>query len=63
MRLIFFSSSSFIILILRPSIAISFSEAKIDNVRIAFEVVIFDRLARSSRERKILMVAPSSSSP
>lgn len=35
----------------RPSMVISRSVAKLDNVRMALEVVIFDRLAKSSRER------------
>ncbi len=39
------------ILIFRPSMVISRSVAKLDNVRMALEVVIFDRLAKSSRER------------
>ena len=39
--LIFFSFSSSMILIL----------AKLESVRMAFEVVIFDKLAKSSRER------------
>ena len=39
------------IFIFRPSIAITFSLAKVDNVRMAFEVVIFDKLAMSSLER------------
>ena len=30
---------------------ISFSVAKLDNVRMAFDVVMFDKLAKSSRER------------
>lgn len=30
---------------------ISFSVAKLESVRIAFEVVIFDKFAKSSRER------------
>ena len=33
------------------SMVISRSVAKLDNVRMALEVVIFDRLAKSSRER------------
>ena len=48
--LIFFSFSSSIILIFLPSIVINFSVAKLDKVRIAFEVVMFDKLAKSSRE-------------
>ena len=43
--------------------AINLSEAKFESVRMAFDVVMFDKLAKSSRERKILMVAPSSSYP
>ena len=43
--------------------AISFSLTKFDKVRIAFEVVMFDKLAKSSRARYMLRVAPSSSSP
>ena len=43
--------------------AINFSDAKLDSVRMAFEVVMLERLAKSSRERKMLMVAPSSSNP
>ena len=49
--LIFLSFSSSMILIFRPSMVISRSVAKLDNVRMALEVVIFDRLAKSSRER------------
>ena len=49
--LIFFSFSSSISFIFLPSMIISFSEAKFESVRIAFEVVMFDRFARSSRER------------
>ena len=33
------------------SMVISFSVAKLESVRIAFEVVIFDKFAKSSRER------------
>ena len=40
--------------------AINFSEAKLESVRMAFEVVMLERLAKSSRERKMLMVAQSS---
>ena len=40
-----------IILIFLPSMAITFSPAKVESVRIAFEEVIFERLARSSRGR------------
>ena len=49
--LIFFSFSSSMILIFLPSIVISLSVANCDKVRIAFEVVILERFARSSRER------------
>ena len=49
--LIFFSFSSSMILIFLPSMVISFSVAKLESVRIAFEVVIFDKFAKSSRER------------
>ena len=49
--LIFFSFSSSMILIFLPSMVISFSVAKLDNVRMAFDVVMFDKLAKSSRER------------
>lgn len=49
--LIFINSSLLTILIFRPSIAIRFSLAKLDSVRIALLVVIFDRLAKSSRLR------------
>ena len=49
--LIFFSFSSSMILILRPSMVINRSVANCDNVRMALEVVMFDKLARSSRER------------
>ena len=48
---IFSNLSSDIILILRPSIAMIFSEAKFVNVRMALEVVMLDRLAKSSRDR------------
>ena len=51
--LIFLSFSSSMILIFRPSMVISRSVAKLDNVRMALEVVIFDRLAKSSRERYV----------
>ena len=47
----FFSFSSSMILIFLPSMVISFSVAKLESVRIAFEVVIFDKFAKSSRER------------
>ena len=43
--------------------AINPSPANWDNVRIAFEVVIFDMLAKSSRAMYIAIVAPSSSNP
>ena len=49
--LIFLSLSSSMILILRPSTVISFSVENNDNVRMALEVVMFDKLAKSSRER------------
>ena len=49
--LIFFSFSSSMILIFLPSMVISFSVAKLDSVRMAFDVVMFDRFAKSSRER------------
>ena len=49
--LIFLSFSSSISLIFLPSIIISFSEAKFESVRMAFDVVMFDRFAKSSRER------------
>ena len=49
--LIFLSLSSSINLIFRPSIAIIRSATNVDNVRIALDVVIFERLAKSSRER------------
>ena len=49
--LIFINSSLLTILIFRPSIAIRFSLAKLDSVRIALLVVIFERLAKSSRLR------------
>lgn len=49
--LILFNFSSSISLILRPSMMMSFSAAKLDRVRMAFDVVMFDRLAKSSRER------------
>ena len=49
--LIFFSLSSSIILIFLPSMVINRSVAKLESVRMALEVVIFDKLARSSRER------------
>ena len=49
--LIFFSFSSSMLLIFLPSIVINLSVAKLESVRMAFEVVIFDKLAKSSRER------------
>ena len=49
--LIFFSFSSSMILILRPSMVINRSVANCDKVRIALEVVMFDKFAKSSRER------------
>ena len=49
--LIFFSFSSSMILILRPSMVINFSVAKLDNVRMAFEVVMLDKLAKSSLDK------------
>lgn len=49
--LIFFSFSSSMILIFRPSMIISFSAAKFDSVRMALEVVMLERLAKSSLER------------
>lgn len=39
------------ILIFLPSMIINFSVEKLDSVRMALDVVIFDKLARSSRER------------
>ena len=39
------------IFIFFPSIAIIFSWAKAERVRMAFEVVIFDKLAKSSRAK------------
>ena len=49
--LIFLSFSSSMILIFLQSMVIRRSVANCDKVRMAFEVVMFDRLARSSRER------------
>ena len=49
--LIFFSFSSSMILIFLPSMVISFSVAKLDKVRMALDVVMFDKFAKSSRER------------
>ena len=46
--LIFFNFSSSMSLIFRPSIIISFSAAKLDKVRMALDVVMLERLARSS---------------
>ena len=54
--LIFLSSSLLRSLILRPSMAMSFSLAKAERVRIALLVVIFERLAKSSRLRYMLSV-------
>ena len=54
--LIFLSSSVLRSLILRPSMAMSFSLAKAERVRIALLVVIFERLAKSSRLRYMLSV-------
>lgn len=48
-RDIFFNVTSSSILILRPSTTIIFSLTKAESVRMAFEVVMFERLARSSR--------------
>lgn len=48
---IFSNLSSDMILIFRPSIAMIFSEAKLVNVRMALEVVMLERLAKSSRDR------------
>ena len=39
------------------------SEAKLDSVRMALDVVMFERLAMSSRERQIFSVLLSSSNP
>ena len=50
-RLICLSRSSLMILIFFPSMAITCSLAKVVSVRIAFEVVMFERFAKSSRER------------
>ena len=49
--LIFLSFSSSMILIFRPSTVIRCSAANCDRVRMAFEVVMFDKFAKSSRER------------
>lgn len=43
--------------------AIIFSAAKLDKVRMAFDVVMFDRLAKSSRDKYMLSVDLSSSNP
>lgn len=51
------------ILMRRPSTAMRCSWAKVVKVRMAFEVVMFERLARSSRLIYILSVMPSSSRP
>lgn len=60
---IWFNLSSSINLIFRPSMAIIFSAAKLDKVRMAFDVVMFDRLAKSSRDKYMLSVDLSSSNP
>ena len=49
--LIFFIASWSMILIFLPSMATIFSAANADNVLMALEVVMFDRLAKSSRVR------------
>lgn len=43
--------------------AMIFSAAKLDNVRMAFDVVMFDKLAKSSRDKYMLSVDLSSSNP
>ena len=50
--LIFFNRSSSINFIFRPSMVMSFSAAKLESVRMAFEVVILDVL-RSPYKGKI----------
>ena len=50
-RLIFSSLWMSRMRILRPSMAITFSPAKVDRVRMALEEVMFDKLAMSSRDR------------
>ena len=50
-------------LILRPDNSIIPSEAKFESVRMAFDVVIFDRLAISSLDKEIRIVFPSASNP
>ena len=51
MRLTLISLSSSMILIFLPSIEMMRSLTKFDKVRIAFEVVILEKLAKSSRAK------------
>lgn len=60
---IFCSFSSEIIFIFLPSTAIIRSSTNPASVRMAFEVVMFESPARSSRERYMERVHPSSSKP
>ena len=50
------NSSSLIIIILRPSTVMRFSVANVVSVRMALEVVMFDKLAKSSLDKYMLRV-------
>ncbi len=53
--------ASLMIFMRRPSTTTSRSVTKVDSVRMALLVVMFERLAKSSRAMYIFRVAPSSS--